>query len=347
MGELKLDTFDQELSLLSPTETDPGYTKKELHTYYLYWYLEHFFGKEDGGGRYGQLRNELSQKIVDRMPAVTSEKLKPVDMLEKSVDPSWVIKNYIIPRRPFIIKGFCNDWPALGKWNLDFFEKEHGDFVTPLVRSNYTNWKYKESTLAHAIQKVREGSLDYAKLSNILHYRPELKKDLKEDEVRAFQSFFGNKSSSQFFLGAANTDTFFHCALSSVFFIQMMGRKKWYLIDEKYTPQMNPQIIREPHFLSDPNRCNIGDPNQKAFFDKIPMREIELEPGDLYFNPALTWHYVKNPTASIGIGLRYTGLQTPFQNPLSSILMMFASQPYSFLRLFQNPKGIFFPKRWP
>lgn len=344
MGEIKLSANEP---LFAPEDTDPGYTKKEYYTYYLYWYLEHLFGKEDGSGRYGKKRDALSQKIIDRMPAVATQKLKPVDQLEPDVDRNWVVRNYILPRRPFIIKGFCKDWPAIKKWDLDFFEREHGDFVTPMVKSSYEEWDYKESTLAEAVKKVREGSRDYAKLSNILHFRPELKKDLREDEIRSFQSFLGSKSSSQFFLGAANTHTFIHCALSSAFFVQVMGKKRWYLIDEKYTPQLNPQIDRQPHFLSAPQRCDLSDPSQKAFFDKIPVRVVELEAGDFYYNPALTWHYVQNPTVSIGIGLRWTGFPTILQNPLSSVMMMIANQPHSFIRLFQNTKGIFFPNRWP
>src|SRR5208283_400058 len=37
------------------------------------------------------------------------------------------LRDYYCTNRPVIITGMMDDWPALGKWNLDFFESHFGD----------------------------------------------------------------------------------------------------------------------------------------------------------------------------------------------------------------------------
>ena len=58
--------------------------------------------------------------------------LKPVDSVD-SISREDFKKNYLIPRKPLIIKGLTKDWPAREKWSTDYFKQIAGDIEVDLV----------------------------------------------------------------------------------------------------------------------------------------------------------------------------------------------------------------------
>lgn len=323
-------------------------TLYEKYLYHFYWIIEHWFGsREDRLGHFGKKRNELSKKIIARMPSDGNLNVRPIVVLDSNTDPEFIIKNYIIPRVPFVIKGFCRDWPAVKNWSPDFFAENYGDLVEPFVNPGVLDTEYNEYTIREIVEQIKNGSLKYLKLSNIIHRVPSLSRDLMPEVFNIYKNKFGAESSRQFFMGAVGTKSLFHCALSNVYFVQIHGKKRWFLIHESFTPMLNPLIDRQPYFLAEVDHSDPTLPETKEFFSKIPMIEVNLEAGDFYFNPGFTWHYVENLSTSIGIGFRRNSLRTPYQNFLSTLIIMTANYPSSFLQIFRNKKGIFFPKRWP
>jgi hypothetical protein len=324
------------------------YSLFEKYLYHFYWIVEHWFGRQDELGYFGKKRNELSEKIINRIKTDGELNISPIVYLDKDTPPEIVINNYIIPRIPFVIKGFGKEWPAVKYWSPEWFAENYGDLEEPFVTPDLLGKdKYTETPIREIVAQIQKGSAKYLKLSNILHRVPELYKHLRPEDFNIYKNSFGSESSRQFFMGAKGTHTLYHCALSNVYFMQIHGTKKWTLIHEKYTPLLNPLIDRQPYFLAPPDHSDPRLESQKEFFSKIPMTEFTLEPGDFYFNPGFTWHMVENTSTSIGIGFRRNSLRTPYQNFLSSLIIMTAKYPSSFIQIFQNKKGVFFPQRWP
>lgn len=323
------------------------YTKFEKYLYHTYWILEHWFGRQDHLGYFGKKRNQLSQKLIDRLPESEHLNITPIAYIDPATPPEVIIKNFIIPRIPFVIKGFAKDWPAVKNWSLDFFAENYGELKEPFLNPDLFGKDFQELTIKEIVVQIKQGSLKYLKLSNILHRVPELYKDLRPEDFNIYKNKFGSESSRQFFMGAKGTKTLYHCALSNVYFTQIHGSKRWLLIDEMYTPLINPLIDRQPYFLGGPEHSDPTQEDQIKFFSKIPITEAIIEAGDFYFNPGFTWHYVENLSTSIGIGFRRNSLRTPYQNFLSTLIIMTANYPSSIIQIFNNKKGKFFPKRWP
>src|SRR3569833_1710175 len=57
--------------------------------------------------------------------------LYPVDTVE-SISPADFKKNYLDKRRPLIIKGLTNTWPAREKWTAEHLKQVVGKKVVPL-----------------------------------------------------------------------------------------------------------------------------------------------------------------------------------------------------------------------
>jgi hypothetical protein len=47
---------------------------------------------------------------------------------------------------------------------------------------------------------------------------------------------------SQLFFGPKGTGTTLHCAIPSIFFIMIKGKKKWTFIDPKYSEYLSPVL---------------------------------------------------------------------------------------------------------
>src|SRR5690606_1217134 len=45
-------------------------------------------------------------------------------------------KNYLIPRKPLIIKNLAKEWPAYEKWTMDYLKEVVGDRTVPLYDSS-------------------------------------------------------------------------------------------------------------------------------------------------------------------------------------------------------------------
>ena len=71
------------------------------------------------------------------------------------------IQEYVLPGRPVVLEGETRDWPALKKWNSDFFRKEHGEVEVTVVRTGDKNDRKRMRLAAY---------LDY--LANVVDERP-------------------------------------------------------------------------------------------------------------------------------------------------------------------------------
>jgi hypothetical protein len=87
------------------------------------------------------------------------------------------------------------------------------------------------------------------------------------------------------------------------------GRKRWRFVNPRHTPFMYP-VVRKDFFYSasavdarmtTQERLSAGYP----LYDRIPVYEAVLEPGDVLYSPQWWWHTVDNLSDSIGVAMRF------------------------------------------
>ena len=66
------------------------------------------------------------------------------------------------------------------------------------------------------------------------------------------------------------------------------GTKTWQLLDSKYS------LFTAPGMAMDPYATGFNANSPKSIFDKLPTFEVQLNPGDVLFNPVWSWHRVRN-----------------------------------------------------
>ncbi len=233
--------------------------------------------------------------------------LDPVDIVE-NISPEDFRKNYLLPRRPLVIKGLSQSWPAREKWDIDYFKNVAGDLEVPL----YDNSKADPSKPVNsAVAKMKMG--DYLELIkteptelriflfNIFKHRPELLKDinLPKDLMGGFI-----ESMPAMFFGGSNSVTFLHYDIDMphLFHTHFGGRKQIILFDYKWKRRLY-CIPNATYALED---YDVLNPD----FEKFPALkgvegyELFLEHGETLFMPRAMWHWMKYLDGSFSLSLR-------------------------------------------
>jgi len=106
----------------------------------------------------------------------------------------------------------------------------------------------------------------------------------------------------------ATTGTGWHCAGGNNYFIQVVGRKRWYFMDPEYSAYMSPLRGGMVNMMT-------GNRGMSKLHDHIPLRYADIEAGDLLYNPDWEWHTIKNYEGlSIGCPIRELNISLTFRN---------------------------------
>mgnify|MGYP003325795925 CR=1 FL=1 len=136
--------------------------------------------------------------------------------------------------------------------------------------------KTKTVSLLEFVESMNNGGKDYARLLPILDQHPELLKDLDVDWLMSAANNGAKEVKHQLFMGGAGTSTQMHCAIGSNLFIQIHGRKQWWIYSNKNSPLLEPVVDRSVFFRSQAN----GE-KPEGNFKKADGWTVILEPGDV------------------------------------------------------------------
>ncbi len=233
--------------------------------------------------------------------------LRPVDTVE-SISPEDFRKNYLLPRKPLVIRGLTKTWPAREKWNIDYFKSLAGDIEVPL----YDNSKADPSKPVNAAA-ARMKMSDYLDLIqreptelriflfNIFKHRPELLKDIElpKDLMGGFI-----ESMPAMFFGGSNSVTFLHYDIDMphLFHTHFGGRKQIILFDYKWKRRLY-CIPNATYALED---YDVLNPDFEKFpaLNGVEGYETFLEHGDTLFMPGAMWHWMKYINGSFSLTQR-------------------------------------------
>ena len=227
--------------------------------------------------------------------------LKPVATFD-TIEPEVFKRDFYRPGVPVVIRNLSHNWPALGKWNWDYFKKLVGDKKVPLynnVKSDaYTpiNTADDYKTFGEYIDMIRSGPSAWRIfLFNIFDHAPQLIKDFTWPE-QLMKGFI--KKYPMLFTGGAGSITHMHydIDLSHILHTQFGGRKRVLMFPYKEQHK----LYRKPfEVLSLADFSYYYEQNGGPDYDKFPALKLAegfdfiLEPGDTLFMPAGYWHHME------------------------------------------------------
>lgn len=225
----------------------------------------------------------------------------------KNLSKEAFLKEYFIPEKPVVFEDLSQDWPAVKKWDFDYFRKKAGEVVVPL----YDGKPAKANESSHgAVMKVpmkeyidilEKGPTDLRMFFfNLLQNCPELIKDFDYPDLGV--KFF--KKLPVLFVGGEGSSVVMHydMDLANNFHFNFVGRKRVIL----YPPSETKYLYHVPHSIVSMEVINMDNPN----FEKYPALakargfETHLGHGEALYIPSKWWHYIKYETASLSMTLR-------------------------------------------
>ncbi len=218
------------------------------------------------------------------------------------------VNNYLIPRKPLVIRKATETWPALQKWTFEYLKETVGDQLVPLYDSAKAdptkpiNASAAEMKFADYIDLIQREPTDLRIfLFDPIKHAPGLLEDYRSP--KDLMGRFLDKYPNMFF-GGAGSVTFLHydIDLAHIFHTHFQGRKHVMLFDYKWRERLY-CIPFATYALED---YDIEHPDFDKFpaLDGIEGQETILEHGDTLFMPTGYWHWMKYLDGSFSISLR-------------------------------------------
>lgn len=239
-------------------------------------------------------------------------------------------KEYVKKNRIVLLKGMAAKWPAVEKWNYDYFKQMGGNLEIPLKTGDVSQGKKVMRTIAEYTSQLEQYEHDLAagrspEKPAYLHdvpiflLLPELKNDVDPFPVHLFPSWYRDRwwSFVQFFMGSTNslTPLHFDTLCTHNMFFQIRGSKKFYIVPAK---------DRDKCYLDSWRWAKVDlenpDFNKFPLLEKAQREEVLVEPGDILFMPSGTLHQVRGLSYSISFNIDWhthgsvaTGLVSGFK----------------------------------
>ena len=295
---------------------------------------EHFFAFKSLTPLWRKWDQSIQANIYHSVKWIQKIKCQ-IQECDSTVDPASIRKEYVKKGIPVVIRNGASNWKAFQEWDFSFFKNQYGDH--PVILSNHKDIgdETEESTVSNLkeiIDGIDHNSMKYARFNPLLDTYPHLQNDLNQTWLNAARDT-KIKKHHVLFIGNKGTKTNIHNAGNENIFIQIRGRKRWLLWDQKAHYIFNPEVNRGPAKAS-PINPNQDYVDENLAYNHLPYYEVFLEPGDIILIPAYLWHYVENLTPTIGIGNRWLSPRNTIRNnPLFAFLEIFNTSPSLFKTL--------------
>jgi hypothetical protein len=300
----------------------------------------------------GKIKWKLYEILDHLKPSLLSSTVKLVVEIDASnysfSELKKLTRNFVCP---VVIRGLFSQTEAVKKWSSPTFwidnygEQEFLVYEKGLIQDQLQDVVHEKQTgdqssfaravgskkleLQEIIQRMLEGENLYVNnLDTIFRENQDLLVDL-EIPNRITQWWEGahkplNPPIVQMFMGVGKkeeasltTGSPLHCARHANFFVQVVGTKKWTLIEPKYSLFLHPILAYNiPGCISE---------TFPSVIKTLPRQEVILQPGDALFNPPWMWHQVENrPGFTIGCATRELRFWVTLKNnPMFTILQEF------------------------
>ena len=289
----------------------------------------------------------VRSRAVNRLRQRRKGRVVAVERLD-AISPADFRTRYLRRGIPVIIANRSAQWPV-AKWSFDFFRRRYGCETIKLVQRKgvadegevvHGKEFSEEIGFADFLNEVQRGGKRYMRFSPLLEKFPELLDDFDHE---FFKQMSGNSwgVTYQMFLGGMNSYTPLHNAMTSFFFVNVCGVKRWTMIPNHYLAILNPTADGFGYNHSGA-RVDVMNTDDFPGLDHVDRIEALMQPGDILFVPSWMWHCVRNESATIGIRCGFVdprGMAT--ESAVLSFIRLFAARNPStfealYLTLFKN-----------
>lgn len=263
---------------------------------------------------------ELTAELLDAVTA-THEPAKfeplPSATLDELGTPEFY-ERYIRGSHPVVIRKAFKD---IDRYSFDALLDRYGEQETRFVdMSGQALWG--------KFNMISDQPLYMANSERLLTANPELLEDLQADRfTRGLK--LGPSYGTQLFVANRRTGTPAHAGYNYNLFYQLHGTKRWTIIDPAFSCFYYPYIM-STHIDSATDWHTEEDRERCPLFRYCPTYELELEPGDLLFNPWYWLHTVRNTSdRSVGASMRFTpqpGVDICDPSPVATAIRALAPQ---------------------
>lgn len=216
-----------------------------------------------------------------------------------------LFNEYYALNRPVVITGMMDDWPAMQRWNYDYFrtnfgqrevEVQFGRNTDANYEINQPNLRRKMSFGAYVDLIAAAGETnDFYMTANNSSQNQQALRELWDDIIQIPEYLKPVSDVNGFFwFGPKGTRTPFHHDLTNNFMAQVMGRKLVRLVPAVELGQM----YNDLHCYTPVDGANI-DINRFPLMQQAQVIDVEIGPGDILFLPVGCWHYVLGLDVSI------------------------------------------------
>jgi len=294
---------DDAIALVSNAASLPGYglAKKLLH-------------------RYKKLASVMETLLTAQRHSPRRTVIEKIDIpyRETFLDKYWSAS------QPVVLKNFAHDWPAMTKWDLNYFESTFGEEEVEVQMGRETDPDFELNSSLHKVKiKLKEyiWLIKDNPISND-YYMTANNHTLKNDKFKAilqdagalpdYATNFTSDGNTHLWIGPQGTVTPLHHDETAIFHLQIKGRKHWKLI----SPLAAPNLYNHINVFSPVDLENI-DYEKYPLMKNVDIMEITVEEGEAIFLPVGWWHNVVSK--DICISLSFCGFVFPnawnFVNP--------------------------------
>lgn len=226
----------------------------------------------------------------------------------QNLPPEKFFKNYV-GKKPVVIKGLIQDWPAIKKWNSHYLKKNGGNIDVSVKVGNPRNKEYITIKFGDYVDYISSlTSEEKQKMDYCLHDTllidaiPNFRNDIKPFISEYLPKWYTYKwwKYLLFFYGKKGFITPFHFDILGAhnLFFHLKGKKRFIII--------HPQKIKYCYMVGY-NHSNIDPDNldhlQYPLFNQAEPQQIILEPGDVLYMPPYTMHHVTSLTNCISMNI--------------------------------------------
>jgi ribosomal protein L16 Arg81 hydroxylase len=219
---------------------------------------------------------------------------------------------YYFGHRPVVLQGLMDDWPALGRWSLDYFREHCGDIEVEIMsgRNANPNHAFEHERhratvrMAQFVRMLEEAgeTNDFYMVPRNENWRREGLSLLRKD-VRAPSGIIDpalDPTMMTLLLGPAGTLTPLHHDNMNVLLAQVLGRKHVGLV-----PSFEPHRVYPRHGTFSHVDATNPDATRHPAFLEASRVEVVLEPGEMLFIPVGWWHWVRALDISASVSLHH------------------------------------------
>jgi lysine-specific demethylase 8 len=207
-------------------------------------------------------------------------------------------------RRPVVLAGLSDGWRMRG-WSFEDLARRHGHRSLPVATTAggaidgdaRHGIRYTMITLGEYVSRLSGDDHPGLYLTTSLdRFLPEL---LAELDVPPYCRD-ARWRRSRLWMSASGTVAPLHRDLAHNLFVQLIGRKRFWLYARDATPRLYSHSFLSalPNFSRyDPERDDPRFPLAAT----VPREEVVLEPGDVLYIPSLWWHHVRGLERSLSV----------------------------------------------